>query len=71
MAHKRMEYKQQSYNLPPSGKSYLCPFCGNKESIKGSSVEVEDTECYQERWCRDCGKSWTNEYTLTAFLFEE
>lgn len=41
-----------------------CPFCGSAD-ISGDSVEVNEGFAMQEIGCPQCGKQWTDVYTLT------
>ena len=42
-----------------------CPFCESDNIREGECTKGID-HIYQGITCRDCKKSWTEEYTLTA-----
>lgn len=43
----------------------LCPYCDSDE-ISGEEGEFESTVGYRNVSCRDCGRSWTEEFSLTG-----
>ena len=55
--------------LKNSGK---CPYCGSPD-ITGKSIDVDGPVATQEVGCdaKDCGRSWTDVYTLTGVMEAE
>ena len=50
--------------------SHLCPYCHSND-ISGGPLERNDDHVYQDITCHACGRSWTDEYTLTGLLEAE
>lgn len=47
-----------------------CPYCSSYD-IEGGQFNTEGGGVYQEVECLSCGKSWIDNYTLTAILEED
>ena len=43
-----------------------CPVCQSTE-LEGSSVDIDGGVASQEIWCKTCGASWNDTYTLTGY----
>ena len=43
-----------------------CPVCQNTH-FDGGSVEIDGATASQEIWCKTCGASWNDTYTLTGY----
>ena len=54
----------------PDKKTYLaqggvnCPFCGSSE-IEGEGFDYEGEHIFQDIYCIDCRKEWTDIFSLT------
>ena len=54
-----------------TGKEYiesggnLCPYC-ESENITGGHGEFDYDIAWRNVSCRDCGESWTEEFTMTG-----
>lgn len=46
-----------------------CPCCGS-ESVEAKGVEVVAGGAKQECFCSDCGRGWTDIYTLAAVCIQ-
>lgn len=49
---------------------HSCPHCGSK-NIEGGSYDTQDEMTCRPCTCRECGKSWQDEMTLTGVTFDE
>ena len=47
-----------------------CPYC-QSDQIEGDGVEVDAGRAWQEMFCPNCEKSWTDRYTLTSIEYVE
>lgn len=47
-----------------------CPYCSSY-NIEAGQLNMEESGIYQDVECKSCGKSWMDEYTLTAILEQE
>ncbi len=45
--------------------SHKCPYCKSQE-IEGGAFDVEADHVYQDIKCIGCGRTWTDEYTLSG-----
>lgn len=52
------------------GKGRFCPFC-KCETLEGDAIEIDDGLALQLITCNDCGKQWTDIYTLSDVKEEE
>lgn len=43
-----------------------CPVCQSTQ-LEGSSVDIDSGVASQEIWCKTCGASWNDIYTLTGY----
>lgn len=43
-----------------------CPVCQSTQ-LEGSSVDIDGGFASQEIWCKTCGASWNDTYTLTGY----
>ena len=43
-----------------------CPVCQSTH-FDGGSVEIDGATASQEIWCKTCGASWNDTYTLTGY----
>jgi transposase-like protein len=50
--------------------NHKCPYCRN-EDIVGGSYEYEGDHIYQDVKCLVCGRTWTDEFTLTGITEAE
>jgi len=55
-------YKKSGYNI--------CPYCGSF-NISGGHFESDCNYAWRNIECLKCEKEWTEEFTITAVLFEE
>ena len=46
-----------------------CPYCGS-DKIEGSDISTNVGNMYQDIYCQNCGRQWTDEYTLTGITEE-
>ncbi len=46
-----------------------CPYCGSQD-IVGRARDYEGNYVYQGIKCQVCGRTWTDEYTLTGITEE-
>ena len=53
-------------NCEPDYDGTVCPHCGS-DQIEGDGVRVESPHAFQEVWCLECEKTWTDVYKLTGF----
>ena len=54
-----------SYEYITSGYGQ-CPYCPST-TISGEDITVDGRFAHQEVSCNHCGKTWTDEYTLTGY----
>lgn len=47
-----------------------CPFCESNTAETIGSLESNHGMVFQDCECRDCGKQWTDEYSLTGYSTE-
>ena len=45
--------------------SHKCPCCKSQD-IEGGAFDFEGDHVYQDIKCNRCGRTWTDEYTLTG-----
>ena len=50
-----------------SGGGLKCPYCGGDE-ITGGAVDIGGGGATQVCSCGDCGKEWSDLYTLTEII---
>ena len=43
-----------------------CPVCQSTQ-LEGSSVDIDGGVASQKIWCKTCGASWNDTYTLTGY----
>ena len=43
-----------------------CPVC-QSTNVEGGPVEIDGGFASQEIWCKTCGASWNDTYTLTGY----
>lgn len=62
-----------SHDSPVSSEEYVkeggnkCPFCGATD-INGHAVEIDAGIAYQPVDCSECGKEWTDQYSLVGYV---
>jgi predicted Zn-ribbon and HTH transcriptional regulator len=56
---------QEQLNLYLSLNGTICPFC-KSENIGGGDFDTGNTMVFLPIRCDNCGKEWTDEYTLTG-----
>ena len=44
-------------------------YCGRMKSVCKAFVIVENEECVQSFYCRDCGKAFVNEECVQSFCY--
>lgn len=47
-----------------------CPYCDSKD-IRAGETDTQDDAIFRNVVCENCGKQWTDEYTLTGMTIEE
>ena len=72
---KKTEQKPMSRLTKAQKQAYLkashkCPYCGS-DNIEGGEHDYSGDMVFQDVVCRDCEKSWTDEYTLTGITESE
>ena len=43
-----------------------CPVCQSTQ-LEGGSVNIDGGVASQDIWCKTCGASWNDTYTLTGY----
>ena len=65
-------------NPPMSKEEYIndydgivCPVCRQStNNLSTDAVEQGDHSLFQTTYCKNCGASWTDEYTLVNFIMD-
>ena len=49
---------------------YMCPYCGSYD-LDSNVLEVDGPDAWLDVQCNNCGKWWTDTYTLTDVTFKD
>ena len=64
---RKMKISPEKYVKDGGGR---CPLCGNP-SIQGDAIDIEGNCATQEVWCSECDFVWTDQFTLTGYVYHE